>query len=293
MDKRRRIVFIVLSLLVLVAGLLGTLFMPPAVDREAVLPNSAEAIARGEYLVAAGGCISCHQESDGSEVLAGGYVIESDFGSFTTPNITPDPSSGIGGWTAQDFLRALKHGRSPAGGFYYPAFPYRAYAGLSDSDVLDIGAYLTSLEPVENETAEAETPYWLNRYAVAGWNLMADFSEPEPEQFDDQLVERGAYLARSLGHCGECHTPRDGLGLLDYSREYAGAELGDQVIEAIDAEALAGWTFANFDIFLLIGIKPSGEFVGGDMNDVIEHNTSRLTDEDRDALAAFFTRHNQ
>ena len=104
-------------------------------------------------------------------------------------------------------------------------------------------------------------------------------------------MARGAYLARSLGHCGECHTPRIGLGILDYSREYAGAEIGDEVIEAIDGEALEEWTTNNFDIFLLLGLKPEGEFVGGDMNEVIEHNTSKLTDEDRDALAAFFTRH--
>lgn len=81
------------------------------------------------------------------------------------------------------------------------------------------------------------------------------------------------------------------MGIPDFTREYAGAEIGEEVIEAIDAEALEEWTTNNFDIFLLLGLKPEGEFVGGDMNEVIEHNTSKLTDEDRDALAAFFTRH--
>ena len=104
-------------------------------------------------------------------------------------------------------------------------------------------------------------------------------------------MAHGANLARNLGHCGECHTPRNGLGIPDWSREFGGSQSGDEIIEPIDSEALAHWTAANFDLFLILGMKPEGEFVGGDMNEVIEFNTSRLTDQDREALAAFFTRH--
>jgi len=269
------------------------LFLPPSVSSSAQLSESAEAIERGEYLVIAGGCISCHRGEDDAESFVGGLALVSDFGTFYAPNITPDQETGIGSWEAQDFLRALQHGRTPSGSFYYPAFPYRAYAGLSDEDVLDIGSYLMSLEPSINAVPEAETPAWLNRWAMAGWNLLADMSEADAETFDDELVARGAYIARNLGHCSECHTPRNTVGILDASREFAGATLGEEVIEAIDAEALSKWTTNNFDLFMLIGMKPDGEFAGGDMNDVIEHNTSKISDEDRDALAAFFTRHNQ
>ena len=275
----------------LLAALL--LFLPPSVSSSAQLSESAEAIERGEYLVIAGGCISCHRGEDDAESFVGGLALVSDFGTFYAPNITPDQETGIGSWGAQDFLRALQHGRTPSGSFYYPAFPYRAYAGLSDEDVLDIGSYLMSLEPSINAVPEAETPAWLNRWAMAGWNLLADMSEADAETFDDELVARGAYIARNLGHCSECHTPRNTVGILDASREFAGATLGEEVIEAIDAEALSKWTTNNFDLFMLIGMKPDGEFAGGDMNDVIEHNTSKISDEDRDALAAFFTRHNQ
>jgi len=275
----------------LLAALL--LFLPPSVSSSAQLSESAEAIERGEYLVIAGGCISCHRGEDDAESFVGGLALVSDFGTFYAPNITPDQETGIGSWEAQDFLRALQHGRTPSGSFYYPAFPYRAYAGLSDEDVLDIGSYLMSLEPSINAVPEAETPAWLNRWAMAGWNLLADMSEADAETFDDELVARGAYIARNLGHCSECHTPRNTVGILDASREFAGATLGEEVIEAIDAEALSKWTTNNFDLFMLIGMKPDGEFAGGDMNDVIEHNTSKISDEDRDALAAFFTRHNQ
>lgn len=266
------------------------LFASPAVS-EAEIPTSPEAIERGEYLFIAGGCISCHKNEDSPETPSGGYAIETDFGTFYAPNITPDVDTGVGSWTGSDFIAAMKHGRTPDGSFYFPAFPYRSYAGVSDEDVLDLAAYLMSLEPVAYATPDPETPAWLQRWMVAGWNKMADFAQPATESFDDPLVERGAYLARNLGHCGECHTPRNGLGIPDLSREFAGAEIGEEVIEAIDAEALAEWTFNNFDLFLILGMKPEGEFVGGDMNEVIEHNTSQLTDEDRDALAAFFTRH--
>lgn len=269
------------------------LFLPPSVSGSATLSESEEAIERGKYLVVAGGCISCHRGEDDEESLVGGHALVSDFGTFYAPNITPDMETGIGSWEAKDFLLALQHGRKPDGGFYYPAFPYRAYAGLRDEDVLDIGSYLMSLEPQNNAVPEAQTPFWLNRWAMAGWNLLADMAEADSEIFEDELVARGAYVARNLGHCSECHTPRNTLGILDASREFAGATLGEEVIEAINGEALSEWTTNNFDIFLFIGLKPDGDFAGGDMNDVIEHNTSKINDEDRDALAAFFTRHNK
>ena len=281
------------------------LFSSPAVDTKAVLPTDAAAIARGEYLVAAGGCISCHlaetEPHRSAETLSGGHALVSDFGTFYAPNITPDPATGIGGWTAQDFLRALQHGRAPTGDSYFPAFPYRSYAGLNDEDVLSIGAYLMSLEPVANEAPPHVTPWWLNSMAMPFWNLLANWSEgslpsieAEPAA-DQELIERGAYLARHLGHCGECHTPRSALGVSQLSQEYAGASLsnekGEQVtIEAIDQAALADWTRESFDLFLLLGLKADGDFIGGDMSEVIDHNTARLTDADRLALAAFFTR---
>ena len=270
------------------------LFYPPTINVSDEVSNSDEEIEKGKYLVTAGGCMSCHrgQTELTSETLAGGLGIDTEFGTFYAPNITPDTLTGIGSWKAEDFIRALKHGRRPSGGFYYPSFPYRAYSKLSDDDILSMAAYLMSEEPVSMRIPDPETRIWLARWMIAGWNKLADLSGTTDEIYDDALLDRGAYLARNLGHCGECHTPRNALGIPDHSREFAGAELGDEIIEPIDADALIEWTANNFDIFLLLGLKPDGEFVGGDMNEVIEHNTSKLTDEDRDALAAFFTRHN-
>lgn len=268
------------------------LFYPPSIAKDLSLSTSPDAIARGEYLVTAGGCISCHKGDTDSESLSGGHGLATDFGTFYAPNITPDIDTGIGNWEAEDFIAALKYGRTPSGSFYFPAFPYRAYAGLTDQDALDIGSYLMSLSPVNYQVASPETPLWLSRWFVAGWNILAEIAEPVRPTFENEAVARGAYLATNLGHCGECHTPRNSLGVPDYANEYAGAQLGDEVIEAIDSDALSEWSIDNFDLFLLLGLKPSGEFVGGDMNDVIEHNTSKLTDADRAAMAAFFTRNN-
>jgi mono/diheme cytochrome c family protein len=294
---RRRILAICVAAVAVFAYFLRA---TPPVDDTAVISSSEDAIARGAYLVNAGGCVSCHltvndDGSTDSTVLSGGHALVTDFGTFYAPNITPDVDTGIGNWRAQDFLRALQHGRSPEGSFYFPAFPYRSYAGLNDQDVLDIGAYLLSLDPVNNAVPEHETPWWLSRFALVGWNLLADLSggkEPEliSEQEDSLLIERGAYLARNLGHCGECHTPRNGLGISQLAREFSGAQIGEDKIEAIDRAALEDWDRSSFDLFLLLGMKPDSDFVGGDMSDVIEHNTSRLTDADRLALAAFFTR---
>tara|TARA_B100001059_G_scaffold219003_1_gene239688 strand:- start:1874 stop:2803 length:930 start_codon:yes stop_codon:yes gene_type:complete len=269
----------------------------PIVSSAYALPTSEESKEQGRYLVSAGGCVSCHGKASGTndEVdvssLAGGLKLVTDFGDFYAPNITPDKETGIGSWTSTEFIGALKHGVQPDGGKYYPTFPYRAYAGLSDEDVLNIGAYLMSLPPEKNVVPPHELPIWLTRFSANIWNQLANITQrPEASLQNNgkDTYARGAYLARNLGHCGECHTPRNALGIPKLGEEFAGATLGDEVIEPIDAAALTEWSETDFDLFLLLGMKPDAEFVGGDMSDVIEHNTSRLTDSDRAALASFF-----
>jgi len=286
-----KIICITITLAALVSGY--WLFSVPIVSQQSI-PDSAEAIARGEYLVAAGGCISCHIGEQGKSGLSGGLGLVTEFGTFYAPNITPDVQTGIGAWSGRDFLLALQHGRTPDGGFYFPAFPYRAYAGLSDQDSLDIAAFLMIQLAVDNTVPAHETPAWLARWMMVGWNLLADISQrgysTSTENMDDPVLARGAYLARNLGHCGECHTPRNSLGIPDLSREFAGAAFEDSHIKGMDAEAMQNWSEEDMAFFLFLGIKPDGEFVGGKMEAVIEHNTSRLTAEDQQAMAAFFKR---
>ena len=254
------------------------------------IPASPDAIDRGRYLVHAGGCISCHAGVGNETSLSGGLALETDFGTFNVPNITPDKTTGIGNWRGRDFLLALKHGRRPDGGYYFPAFPYRAYAGLTDEDVLDIGAWLLAQPAVDSLVPEHELAGWLSRWLIAGWNLLADLLQDNPSAETDPVLVRGSYLVRNLGHCGECHTPRNGLGIPDLGREFTGSGLGEKKIEAINATALADWSRDDIKMVLSLGMLPDGEFVGGEMAKVVDHNTSQLTDADRSAIAAFLKR---
>jgi len=282
-----KVIFALLTIIMVVV-LYWLFARPPVVDAD--IPDSMAAIERGRYLVDAGGCVSCHEGVENPESLSGGLALESEFGTFYASNITPDEVTGIGTWTGSDFLLALKHGRSPDGSFYYPAFPYPSYSGLTDEDALDIAAYLKSLPAVKFNPPVPDVPVWLSRWTLAGWNRLAVLGKSTvPEETDDRIA-RGAYLARSLGHCGECHTPRNTLGIPDFEQEFAGARLGDKDIEAIDAEALAEWTEKDVLFLMSLGMKPDGDFVGGEMEKVIEHNTSKLTREDQEALAAFLKR---
>ncbi len=285
---KRRTVTTTAGLIIAAVVLVWLFAVPQAPDL--AIPDSADSVERGRYLVDAGGCVSCHEGTEDPQSLSGGLALESDFGTFYVPNITPDSATGIGTWSGRDFLLAIKHGRGPRGSFYFPAFPYLSYAGMTDEDVLDVAAYLMTLPAVEFTAPAHEVPVWLWRWTLAGWNKLAGWLQPKLAQETDPVVARGAYLARHLGHCGECHTPRNSLGIPDFNREFTGAPLGDGEVEAIDAEGLADWTEGDFVFFLFLGVKPDGEFVGGEMEKVIEHNTSKLTKEDQRALAAFFKR---
>jgi mono/diheme cytochrome c family protein len=282
----------VMALLLASAAILTVwLFAPaliPASVPEFSYAEDEQTLQRGRYLVNAGGCISCHEGEAGG--LSGGMAIESPFGVFYASNITPDTTTGTGNWSATDYVRAIKHGRSPQGSFYYPAFPYLSYAAVTDEDALAIASWLNSQPAIANEVPNHDIPGWIGRWQLAPWNTLANLTMPEPTIYDDAQIERGAYLSRNLGHCGECHTPRNALGISDYANEFAGGEMPDGHVPAIDAAALSGWSEDDMALFLFLGLLPDGEYVGGKMEPVIEHNTGQLTDEDRQAMAAFFKR---
>jgi mono/diheme cytochrome c family protein len=284
MNKKRATRWAVVAVVVL--GLAFWVFHLPAVGNPAI-PTDAASIARGAYVYNAAGCASCHQE-EGAAGPTGGHELESPFGgSFFAPNITPDESTGIGGWTGRDFLRALKHGRSPRGGFYWPAFPYRSYKDMTDQDVLDLAAYLMTQPAIRNEVQDHDLPGWQFSWMMAGWNIMANFLEGKPPAVpEDPQIQRGAYLARALGHCRECHTPRNSLGMMQHAQEFKGSEI---VGADISPTGLAEWTTDDFLGLLQLGMTASFDYVGGEMADVVKH-TSLLSEEDQQAYAAFFLR---
>lgn len=250
-------------------------------------------VERGRYLTHAGGCISCHTEDvDDAVPLAGGRAMESPFGTFYSPNITPDVETGIGGWSDNDFVKAFWEGTSPDGEHYFPAFPYTAYTGASREDLLAIKAYLFSLDPVSRQSPEHDLAWYMStRLAAGGWKAVNfDPARFEPDPSQDEQWNRGAYLVRHLGHCGECHTPRSVTGVLDDEREFAGSTFGGEKIPNISghpADGVGRWSASDIEYFLDIGMLPDGDFTGSSMADVIEDNTSKLTREDRLAIAAY------
>ncbi len=254
-----------------------------------------EVVARGQYLLHAGGCLSCHTEdADGATPLAGGRALPTPFGTFFSPNITPDPVTGIGGWSDADFLRAFWDGLAPDGSHYYPAFPYPAYTGISRADLLAIKAYLFSLPPVTRRNQPHELPWYLRSRAILGlWKLMY-FTPVRFVAEADRAAEwnRGAYLVRHLGHCAECHSPRTVLGAVDRQAELAGNPKGGEGerVPNITPDRDSGigkWIAADIELFLEVGMLPDGDFAGGSMSEVIDDNTSRLTAADRAAVAAY------
>ena len=250
-------------------------------------------VERGKYLVYAGGCISCHtEENDDAVPLAGGHAMESPFGTFYTPNITPDNDTGIGLWSDDEFVAAFWEGVSPEGEHYFPAFPYTSYTGVSREDLLAMKAYLFSLEPVHKESKEHDLAWYMStRLAAGAWKeLNFDGARFEPDMAQDEQWNKGAYLVRHLGHCGECHTPRSNLGVLQMDQEMAGSQLGDESVPNITQHRVDGigrWSTSDIEYFLDIGMLPDGDFSGGSMGAVIDDNTSKLTREDRLAIATY------
>ncbi len=250
-------------------------------------------VERGKYLLYAGGCISCHTEdSDEAVPLAGGRAMETPFGTFYSPNITPDAATGIGNWSDDEFVSAFWEGVSPEGEHYFPAFPFTSYTGVSREDLLAIKAYLFSLEPVRYESKEHDLAWYMStRLAAGAWKeLNFDSARFAPDTTQDEQWNRGAYLVRHLGHCGECHTPRSSLGVVQRDLEMAGSRLGDERIANITQHRVDGigrWSTSDIEYFLDIGMLPDGDFAGSSMGDVIEDNTSKLTRADRLAIAAY------
>ena len=253
-----------------------------------------DALARGEYLVRAGGCIACHTDIAGNGApLAGGGKVESPFGVFYGPNLTPHPEHGIGGWSEADFVRAMSFGIGPTGAPYYPAFPYPAYSGVARADLSDMWRYLRSLAPVDraDRAHELEFPFAF-RPLVLGWQFL--FFAPErwtPDESRSNRWNRGAYLSRHLLHCGECHTGRNALGGFVAGLDFAGHRGAGGLDGAPNITphetGIADWSAGDMTWLLRTGFTPSGDDVQGSMAALVRHGSSFLADDDLAAVAEF------
>lgn len=244
---------------------------------------------RGEYVAKAGGCLGCHtEEGQGKTPYAGGRALKTPFGTFYAPNLTPHAQAGLGKWSEADFIKAMREGQRPDGAHYFPAFPYPSFTGITDADLRDLWAYLRSLKPSElaNRPHELKFLYrW--RFLVGIWKWL--YFTPGPFRADPQrpaALNRGAYLVQALGHCGECHTPRNWLGAIKKDRFLAGVK-GDEGSPNLTPARLKKWDDGELKDFLGSGITPDGDVTGETMGEVIRNTTSQLSKADLDAVVAY------
>lgn len=258
------------------------------------LPQHTPDPANGEYVFWASGCASCHaaRKSEDLTLLTGGLELETPYGVFRVPNISPDPEHGIGGWSEAEFVNAVMNGASPDGRHYYPSFPYGSYHNMRVEDVVDLKAFLDTLPPSSNEVAGHDLRFPYNfRRGIGLWKLRYLGRAPMVEGLpDNPAVRRGRYLVEATGHCGECHTPRDGAGGLRRSQWLAGAPNpdGEGRVPNITPhpDGIAAWSETDIAYALETGFTPDFDSLGGSMAAVVR-NLSQLTDEDRRAIAAY------
>ena len=286
MISRRRVIWVVVILAIL-GGATGLwLTRPQKVD-----PTDFAGLigipAKGEMVFYAAGCSSCHNDKDSSDQLAlvGGQAFPSNFGTFYAPNISSDPKHGLGAWSLMDFANAVQKGVSPSGQHYYPAFPYTNYTRMTPQDVVDLWAYLLLQPAAATPSKPHDVGFPFNiRRGVGLWKQLF---------LDDGWVvqntpsERGRYLVEALGHCGECHTPRNAIGGLDLDNWLAGAPnpSGKGRIPAITPDELQ-WDAIDIAYYLEEGFTPDFDSAGGHMVAVVE-NMSKLPAQDREAIASY------
>lgn len=255
---------------------------------EGVVPNPEN----GARVYAAMGCASCHAAPKGVEyendALGGGKRFPSPFGTFVAPNISSHPTAGIGAWTDLDIANAVLNGTSPTGEHYYPVFPYASFNKATLQDVVDLITHLRSLPAVDTPHEPHDVGFPFNmRVALGGWKMLfanTDWvvtGDLTPQQ------EQGRNLVEAMGHCSECHTPRNMLGGSQTSQWLAGAPnpVGKGRIPNITPGALE-WSEADVVEYLTSGFTPEYDSAGGEMVDVIE-NMAKLPSEDREAIAAY------
>jgi mono/diheme cytochrome c family protein len=242
---------------------------------------------RGEYLAKAGGCLGCHtDEKEKAVPYAGGRALKTPFGTFYGPNITPDPQAGIGRWSEADFMRALREGRRPDGANYFPAFPFPSFTRISDADLRDLWAYLRALPP----SARPSEPHQLGflyrwRFLAGMWKWLFFTPGPlAPDSGKSAVLNRGAYLVEALGHCGECHTPRNFLGATKKDRFLAGAK---DVAPNLTPTRLGKKSDEEIKEFLRTAMTPEGDVAAKEMGEVVTNTTSQLTPQDLDAVVAY------
>jgi len=274
--------------------LLTALLLSGVTPLQAANEQPADIIEKGKQVFHASGCVLCHTEENNGEALAGGYALKTDFGTFYSPNITPDGETGIGNWSDEDFIRALQQGISPQGKHYFPSFPYTVYTKMHRDDVLALKAYMFSLKPVKKVNRKHDLPFYVTIVPSARIWKSQNFKAGEFQNLPDKTAEwnRGAYLVEAMGHCAECHTPRKGLGVLDKSKAFAGEQkmTGVGTVPNITPDKKTGigrWSVDDLVYYFETGTTLDGDSSGGKMAHIVDNSLSLLPESDRKAIAVY------
>jgi len=286
----RRLIVLALIAAVVGLGAFWVVTIPATMPASALAPHTPN-LDNGKTMFLIGGCASCHATpgQDDKTKLGGGVGLKSPFGTFYTPNISPDPSQGIGKWAEADFVTAMIKGTSPDGRHYFPAFPYTSYQRIGTGDLRDLFAYLKTLPAVQDKSKPHDVPFPFNiRRTLGGWKFLFLDGKPfEGDPTKDAVWNRGAYLVNGPGHCAECHSPRNVLGGIIASQRFAGgpAPDGDGFVPNITQKGLS---MSHDQVVKLLetGETPDGDTVGGEMGKVVA-NTAKLSAEDRAAIATY------
>ena len=252
----------------------------------------ADAIRSGEYLAQIGDCLACHTTTEGGQAFAGGLPIATPFGTFYTPNITPDPATGLGKWSEADFIKVMKEGIRPDGSNSFPAFPYVYFNRVRVSDLKDIWAYLKALPAVNRENQGNTLPFPMNlRLAQYGWKIpffYPDRGEFKPDKSRSDSWNRGAYIVEGLGHCSMCHTPMNLLGASRDRYYLTGALIDGYWAPDISKRGLETSTrYQVADVFQDGELINTAGDVRGPMADVNHNSLGHLTHQDALAVAQY------
>ncbi|TCP38597.1 MULTISPECIES: c-type cytochrome [Rhodovulum] len=323
-EERSRSLFLRLFLGVCILAVLGFFVLTSPWTWSLVHPSREVAsiegadLENGEFIFLAGDCATCHA-TPGQEdplVLGGGRELDTEFGLFRMPNISPHDEDGIGDWTLAEFDRAVREGVGPGGldgENFYPSFPYTSYQRMTAEDVRDMYAFIQSLEPVAGRIDDHDLKFPYNiRRGVGLWRLVFLDGERLPEGNpgplpvaedandpfapvtidapDDVILARGKYLVEGPGHCAECHSPRTMLGTIPAGMRHGGGPTpeGHGHFPNISPHetGIGFWSANAIANYLKTGVSPIGKRAGGDMEEVVA-NTSQLSDADRLAMARY------
>ena len=281
----------VVVVLVAAAAIAYAYWPAGAAPQIAPTPATPELIARGRYVATAADCISCHTVPGGAP-FAGGRAFRLPFGTIYSPNITPDRETGIGGWSDGDLLRALHRGVGRSGRDDYPAFPYTSYVKMTDADAVALRAYLATLAPVHAPARPNTLVFPFNqRPLMRFWKLLfLPRRGFEADPAHSAQWNRGHYLATGLGHCGECHTPRNLIYGLETGKSLSGETIEGWTawnITSDGAHGVGGWSPADLVSYLRYGYAPAHGAAGGPMKEAVDNSLSKLTPQDLTDLALY------